>query len=131
MPIFRKVFNSRIISLIVSICFLFTTTLYSYPASKDSLRVPSIFRDESGVERFKKTYHVQKGQAVIVDAELAGLVSIKESRWPKYAYGLLMFIMPLIMAACSPTNIYTVENNASWPPQRQAVMAAPARQNFN
>ena len=36
----RKDFSLKIISLLVSISFLFTTTLYAYPDSKDTLRIP-------------------------------------------------------------------------------------------
>jgi hypothetical protein len=37
---FREAYSLKIISLIISIIFLFTTTLYSYPSQKFSLRIP-------------------------------------------------------------------------------------------
>lgn len=38
---FKKAFNLKIISIIVSAAFLFSSALYAYPAPKDSLRVQS------------------------------------------------------------------------------------------
>ena len=58
MKIFIKDFNLKIISLIISISVLFTNSLYSYPISKDSLRVPMA----SSHERIEKVLNAHRGK---------------------------------------------------------------------
>ena len=54
---FKKAYNSKIIALIISTVFLSANTLYSYPVSKDSLRVPIHQRYERPNELFQREYH--------------------------------------------------------------------------
>ena len=52
---FKKVYNMKIISTIISIVFLCNTTLYSYPLSKDTLRVHSSFKSPEHKRRIYAT----------------------------------------------------------------------------
>ncbi|MBU4502340.1 MAG: HEAT repeat domain-containing protein, partial [Nanoarchaeota archaeon] len=52
---FKKDYNLKIISLIISIVFLFNSTLYSYPLSKETLRIPSSFRNPDYKRRIHAT----------------------------------------------------------------------------
>jgi len=53
---FKKAFNSKIISFIVSVLFLFTGTLYPCPLSKyETLRIPSSFQNPESKKRIRST----------------------------------------------------------------------------
>jgi hypothetical protein len=47
----KKAYNFKIISLVLSASFLFTSILYPCPISEDSLRVPSFFQNPESKER--------------------------------------------------------------------------------
>lgn len=56
----KKDFNTKIVALVVSISFLFTTTLYSYPISKDTLRVPVQIDEKRAEEALYKIFCAEK-----------------------------------------------------------------------
>ena len=58
---FKKGYNLKIISVIISMVFLCNTSLYSYPDSKDSLRVPVGIKDTyKRITEYIKTYEEQE-----------------------------------------------------------------------
>ncbi|MBU0759561.1 MAG: HIT domain-containing protein [Candidatus Omnitrophica bacterium] len=56
MMMFQKAHNLKIVAVILSIVFLCNTSLYSYPVSKDTLRVPSSFKEPDYRTRVQATF---------------------------------------------------------------------------
>ena len=99
---FKKGYNLKIVAVIVSISLLFTTSLYAYPESRDTLRLPGelddtfarmgeAFKAIRGVttfEGFKKAYGAkvlspEKAEAYLKDKRTGDMVLVWHGEPPE------------------------------------------------